>query len=169
LATLDDPDTVPAGNASVANEPAVETHDPDGEVEGDGVERDAEHVAQHVDAAGEDLNEVRLVGRVSGRPERRTLPSGDEIVSLRVVVRRPGTGVDTFDVAVGPAPPSGGRPRGSQVGRRLLAAAERVGDGERVAVTGTLRRRWWGGGGARQSRVEVRADTIARRGPRHDR
>jgi hypothetical protein len=41
-----------------------------------------------IDAEVEDLNEVRLVGRVSGRPERRTLPSGDQLVSLRLVVRR---------------------------------------------------------------------------------
>jgi single-strand DNA-binding protein len=165
---LDHPDTVPA----TADTTARERHVPDGEVEHDGPGSVAAgHVEVDEVAAGQDapevadLNEVRLVGRVSGRPERRTLPSGDELVSLRVVVRRPGTGVDTFDVAVGPAPPSGVRARGSQVGRRLLAAAERVDHGDRVELTGTLRRRWWGGGGARQSRVEVRAATIARHAP----
>ena len=35
-----------------------------------------------------DVNAVRLRGRVSGAPERRVLPSGDEVVALRVVVRR---------------------------------------------------------------------------------
>jgi single-strand DNA-binding protein len=109
-----------------------------------------------------DHNEVRLVGRVSGRPERRTLPSGDELVALRVVVRRPGPGVDTLDVAIGPAPPAGARPRAGQVGRRLLAAADRFEDGERIEVSGSLRRRWWGSGGARQSRVEVRAAALRR-------
>jgi single-strand DNA-binding protein len=110
----------------------------------------------------DDRNEVHLIGRVSGRPERRTLPSGDELVALRVVVRRPASGVDTLDVAVGPAPPAGARRRAGQVGRRLLATADRLEDGERIEVTGALRRRWWGSGGGRQSRVEVRAGTLTR-------
>jgi single-strand DNA-binding protein len=110
--------------------------------------------------AVEDRNEVRLVGRVSGAPERRSLPSGDELVSLRVVVSRRPSGVDTLDVAVGPAPPSGSRPREGQVGRRLLASAERLEPGDRVEVRGSLRRRWWGTGGVRQSRVEVRAEEL---------
>jgi single-strand DNA-binding protein len=107
-----------------------------------------------------DRNEVRLVGRVSGAPERRSLPSGDELVSLRVVVSRRPSGVDTLEVAVGPAPPSGVRPRDGQVGRRLLASAERLEPGDRVEVRGSLRRRWWGTGGVRQSRVEVRAEQL---------
>jgi single-strand DNA-binding protein len=112
------------------------------------------------DVLAEDRNEVRLVGRVSGAPERRSLPSGDELVSLRVVVGRRPSGVDTLDVAVGPAPPSGARPREGQVGRRLLASAERLEPGDRVEVRGSLRRRWWGTGGVRQSRVEVRAEEL---------
>ena len=53
-----------------------------------------------------DLNEVRLVGRVSGEPAERVLPSGDPIVTFRVVVRRKTSAarrnaapVDTIDVA----------------------------------------------------------------------
>lgn len=38
--------------------------------------------------AGEWVNEVRLVGRVSAAPEERALPSGDTVASLRVVVPR---------------------------------------------------------------------------------
>jgi single-strand DNA-binding protein len=165
--TRDHPDTLPV----TADATARERHGPGGGTEHDDPGSDAaghveaDEVAAEQVASDADLNEVRLVGRVSGRPERRTLPSGDELVSFRVVVRRPGTGVDTFDVAVGPAPPSGVRARGSQVGRRLLAAAERIGRGDRVELTGTLRRRWWGSGGARQSRVEVRAATIAPHAP----
>jgi len=34
-------------------------------------------------------NEVRLVGRVSGAPQERQLPSGDSLVAWRVVVARP--------------------------------------------------------------------------------
>jgi single-strand DNA-binding protein len=108
----------------------------------------------------EDRNEVRLVGRVSGAPERRSLPSGDELVSMRLVVSRRPTGVDTLDISVGPAPPPGARRREGQVGRRLLATAERLEPGDRVEVRGSLRRRWWGTGGVRQSRVEVRAEQV---------
>jgi single-strand DNA-binding protein len=125
---------------------------------------EAEAVVHDLDTAEgpvADRNEVRLVGRVSGAPERRSLPSGDELVSLRVVVSRHPSGVDTLDVAVGPAPPSGARPRDGQVGRRLLASAERLEPGDRVEVRGSLRRRWWGTGGVRQSRVEVRAEELA--------
>jgi single-strand DNA-binding protein len=104
-----------------------------------------------------DRNEVELIGRVSGDPTRRSLPSGDEVVHLRVVVRRTHQGVDTLDVTVGPAPPAGARRRPGQSGRRLLGTAERLSDGDRVRIEGELRRRWWGAGGHRQSRVEVRA------------
>jgi single-strand DNA-binding protein len=114
------------------------------------------------DAPPEDRNEVRVLGRISGEPERRILPSGDELVTFRVVVRRHPQGTDTFDVAVGPAPPAGVRRRPEQVGRRLLATAEALADGDHVEVEGELRRRWWGVGGRRQSRVEIRAGRLAR-------
>ncbi|MFA9428568.1 single-stranded DNA-binding protein [Egicoccus sp. AB-alg2] len=113
-------------------------------------------------AEGWAVNEVRIIGRASGEPERRTLPSGDELVLLRVVVPRPGGGADTVPVSVGPAP-ARGRPGPGQVGRRLLADAQRLPAGERVEVTGALRRRWWrtpGGGPA--SRMEVQAASVAR-------
>ncbi len=34
----------------------------------------------------DDCNEVKLVGKVSATPQVRELPSGDSIVSVRVVV-----------------------------------------------------------------------------------
>ncbi|MGI8717275.1 MAG: hypothetical protein ACR2JN_05535, partial [Lapillicoccus sp.] len=37
---------------------------------------------------GADLNVVRLTGRLSAEPQARELPSGDQIVQLRVVVPR---------------------------------------------------------------------------------
>lgn len=50
-------------------------------------------------------NAVRLRGRVSGTPETRTLPSGDELVSLRIVVprspaarKRSKVGIDTIEL-----------------------------------------------------------------------
>jgi single-strand DNA-binding protein len=128
----------------------------------EGVDPTDASVSQEVDDLPPDRADVRLIGRVSGLPERRVLPSGDEVVVLRVVVRRgSGAAVDTLDVTVGPAPPAGVRPRPGQTGRRLLAAAERLEDGQRVAVDGQLRRRWWGGPGGRRSRVEVRAVRLA--------
>ena len=48
---------------------------------------------------------MQLVGRVSAGPESRTMPSGDELVQLRVVVPRPKrrgdprNQVDAIDVA----------------------------------------------------------------------
>lgn len=110
---------------------------------------------------GTDVNAVRLRGRLSSEPARRTLPSGDEVVGLRVVVRRPdGGSVDAIDVSVGPAPGAGGRRRSGQLGRRALAAAERLAVDQRIEVVGELRRRWWDAGGARRSRIEVRATAV---------
>lgn len=119
-------------------------------------------MAVQVQAADDDVNAVRLRGKVSGEPERRVLPSGDEIVALRLVVRRHRTTtVDVVDVSVGPGPGAGARPGPDQVGRRTLAAAARLAPGDRVEVAGQLRRRWWDAAGARRSRIEVRASAVA--------
>lgn len=106
------------------------------------------------------VNEARLVGRLSGAPERRTLPSGDEVVSLRVVVPRPGGGSDTLPVQFGPAPAAGRRRGIGQVGRRALGAVDRLEDGTRIEVVGAVRRRWWGGPDGRRSRIEVLAELV---------
>jgi single-strand DNA-binding protein len=120
-------------------------------------------VPVEITAAEDDVNAVRIRGRVSSTPERRHLPSGDEVVALRVVVRRDdAASVDTIDVSIGPAPAAGGRRSPGQVGRRVLAAAERLTVDERVEVVGQLRRRWWEAGGARRSRLEVRGTSLAR-------
>lgn len=93
------------------------------------------------------VNEVRLRGRVSARPEERVLPSGDVWWTLRVVVRRPPeavvgrTTVDTVDCVV----------RGGRV-RRSVAT---WGAGDTVEVLGRLRRRFYRAGGAVSSRTEV--------------
>jgi single-strand DNA-binding protein len=105
------------------------------------------------------VNEVRLVGRLSGTPEWRFLPSGDELAEWRLVIERtarsPGVGrrvaVDTvscvsFDEAV----------RGS-------ARAWRHGDV--LSVLGELRRRFWRAGDRPVSRYQVevhRAEPLAR-------
>lgn len=101
-------------------------------------------------------NEVVLVGRVSSEPECRELPSGDQLVSWRVVVDRP-------------APrrqPKGRRPPAIDAvdcvawaaGVRRTARGLAVGDV--VAVEGSLRRRFWRGGSGVQSRTEVEAESV---------
>lgn len=97
-------------------------------------------------------NEVVLHGRLSAPAEERELPSGDVIVTLRVVVSRPprarAPGVDTIDVVCW-----------SAVTRRT---ALRLAAGGDVEVTGSLRRRFYGGPTGRQSRYEVEAASVRR-------
>ena len=95
------------------------------------------------------VNTVTLCGRVSGEPTVRELPSGDEIVTFRLVVPRPedsrarttGQRVDTFDLVCWAT--------------RLRRQGARLADGDELAVSGALRRRFWRAGAAVQSRVEV--------------
>jgi single-strand DNA-binding protein len=97
-------------------------------------------------------NQVRLAGTLSGDPEVRVLPSGDELCVVRVVVPRTpvrvrpdgrrGPSVDVLDCCAWEARP------------RRTVAAWRAGD--EVEVKGALRRRFYrNGGGATASRVEV--------------
>ena len=108
------------------------------------------------------LNEVALRGRASAAGEERTLPSGDVIVTLRVIVPREGAAarrtagagevrrasVDTIDVVCWTA--------------RTRRAALRLAAGDGVEVGGALRRRFYGGPGGRQSRYEVEASSVRR-------
>jgi len=98
-----------------------------------------------------DVNEVRLTGRVSAPPEHRVLPSGDELWTLRVVVRRPpdaGTrvSVDTLECSVW-----GGRAKRTAAG---LSA------GDEVEVHGSVRRRFFRGASGAQSRVDVAVERL---------
>ncbi len=97
----------------------------------------------------EHRNEVRLVGRVSADPVPATLPSGDSVVTVRLVVERP-------------RPPAG-RGRRRQVDTLACAAwtstlrrtVLRWSSGDVVEVEGALRRRFWRAEGTPQSRYEV--------------
>lgn len=110
-----------------------------------------------------DTNEVVVRGRVgSDPPERRALPSGDEVVGLTLVVRRPDGGADALPIRVGPAPGPGGRRRPGQRTRRELAATERLRPGDTVHVEGRLVRRWWRAGERRISRIEVDGVQVTR-------
>ena len=102
-------------------------------------------------AVVEGHNEVVLAGRVSGEPTIRVLPSGDELVSWRLVVGRDNRGlspsgrqlptVDTIDCVAFKA--------------ALRRIAGRWAGGEIVEVRGELRRRFWRGAQGAASRCEV--------------
>lgn len=111
---------------------------------------------------GPGRNEVSLCGRLSAPAEERALPSGDVIVTFRVVIprlglpRRAGTGeggarpgqVDTIDVVCWSA-------RSRRAALRLVAGAT-------IEVDGALRRRFFGTPAGRQSRYEVEATRVRR-------
>jgi single-strand DNA-binding protein len=102
----------------------------------------------------EDSNEVRLVGRLAATPEQRTLPSGDRLATWRIVVRRGGIpppgkpSVDTFDCAAWSA--------------SLRRRVQRWQAGDRIEVSGALRRRFWRTVSGPASRYEVEAGTARR-------
>jgi single-strand DNA-binding protein len=96
-------------------------------------------------------NRVSVTGRISGVGTSRTLPSGDEMVTWRMVVDRPATRSQgaAFDVVdcVGWA---------ARIRRSALGWAV----GDVVAIDGALRRRFWrspGGGLQSRCEIEVRA------------
>ena len=106
-------------------------------------------------------NDVVLRGRLPAAAEERALPSGDLIVTLRIVVPRRGgparprrsTGasratVDTIDVVCWTA--------------ATRRAAMRLEPGDTIEVEGSLRRRFFGGGTGRQSRYDVEAGAVRR-------
>jgi single-strand DNA-binding protein len=103
-----------------------------------------------------DDNQVRLTGTVADRPQLRVLPSGDEVVTVRLVVRRPPSTrrnaptVDTVDCAAWRA------------GARRTVSGWAA--GERVAVEGALRRRFWRSPSGPASRYEVEVERGRRLG-----
>lgn len=100
-------------------------------------------------------NLVRLAGRVSAAPETRVLPSGDEIVTFRLVVRRSAAArrrskqvVDTIECTVWRA--------------ALRRSVSRLPAGTEVVVEGELRRRFTRVGGSATSWVGVEVDSCQR-------
>ena len=103
-------------------------------------------------------NEVILVGRVSGAPQERELPSGDVLVSWRVVVDRPPSRrstpsvrsptIDTLDCVAWSA--------------GVRRTARGLCDGDMVTVEGALRRRFWRAGAGASSRTEVEVSGLRR-------
>lgn len=113
--------------------------------------------AQPIDLP-DSVNDVHLVGRLAAEPERRELPSGDVLVSFRVVVTRPPAArrrggrrpptVDALDCAAWRAD--------------VQRALARLDAGDIVEVHGSLRRRFWRAGPAAVSRSEVEVVRIKR-------
>jgi single-strand DNA-binding protein len=104
-------------------------------------------------------NEVLLVGRVSGTPEERELPSGDALVSWRVVVDRP--------AGRRPATPGGRVPTIDTLDCVAWTAAVRrtargLAHGDVVTVQGALRRRFWRAGAGATSRTEIEVAALRR-------
>lgn len=110
----------------------------------------ATRTADKPEAQMESVNSVELSGRVSGEPEARVLPSGDDLVTLRLVVARPAGGpVDTIDLACW--------------SRASQRSASRLSDGDHVHVTGALRRRFFRTPAGAASRYEVEVTKLSRR------
>ena len=103
------------------------------------------------------VNEVHLVGRLAVEPTRRELPSGDVLVSFRLVVARPparkraterSPTVDTLDC--------------SAWRRDVQRSLARLHPDDVVEVHGSLRRRFWRAGPAAASRSEVEVLRVRR-------
>ena len=109
--------------------------------------------------AGTTRNEVVLVGRVSGAPEERELPSGDCLVSWRVVVDRP---PPRRPVPEGVRPPTVDTVDCVAWSASVRRTARGLADGDVVAVEGALRRRFWRGGAGAVSRTEVEVASLRR-------
>lgn len=112
--------------------------------------------AATVPSSTESVNDVRLVGRLSGDPAERTLPSGDVLVSFRVVVDRPRAArrdgaptIDTVDCVAWRAD-----------ARRTVGGCA---SGDVLEVSGALRRRFWRTGAGAASRTEVEVLRVRRR------
>jgi single-strand DNA-binding protein len=100
-------------------------------------------------------NSVQLVGHVSGEPIERQLPSGDHLVSFRVVVprspaarRRTRQSVDTVECSAWSA--------------KVRRTAVRLAVGDLVTVSGELRRTFRRSRAGLRSWVTVDVDRIER-------
>lgn len=102
----------------------------------------------------EHRNEVVMVGRLAAAPVPRTLPSGDEVVSWRLVVERPAGSTPSSDTV-----------NCSAFGGRVRSQALSWEPGEVIEVSGALHRRFWRGQGGLQNRYEVDVVRASRRKP----
>lgn len=105
----------------------------------------------------ESTNQVQLQGRLADAPEHRELPSGDEVVTFRLVVtreapsnasRRSRSTVDTIDCTIW----SG----------RLRRTSGTWTPGDILTVEGALRRRFWRSPAGPRSRYDVEVTAATR-------
>lgn len=101
-----------------------------------------------------DLNQVTLSGRVSSLVPERTLPSGDRVLTFRMVIARPPRarrgsrqGVDTIDCDAWTA--------------TLRRKVGRLSVGQNVTVEGRLRRQFSRSAAGPTSRVTVDVSSVA--------
>ena len=92
------------------------------------------------------LNEVRLIGRLGADPVAKVLPSGDTLITFRVIVDRPAGGrsaqtVDALECSAWTA--------------RVQRSAARWHKGDVVELEGAVRRRFFKGPVGSASRVEI--------------
>jgi single-strand DNA-binding protein len=97
------------------------------------------------DALEPPVNHVVLRGRVSVDPVVRVLPSGDEIVSVRLVVPRGDGRSDALDASAWSA--------------RLRRSAASWKAGDVVEIEGAVRRRFWRTPQGAASRWEIEASS----------
>lgn len=98
------------------------------------------------------INQVWLVGRVAAAPEVTKLPSGDEVVTWRLVVEREGAQqapyVDTLECAAWTA--------------RTRRSSSAWQSRDIVSVEGALRRRFWRDAKGLRSRYEIEVSSVRR-------
>lgn len=124
---------------------------------GRGRGRRVEPVDDAEDGSPAHVNEVRLVGRLAVEPVEKDLPSGDPLVTFRLVVDR--------DLKARRSAANGGSARTPTVDtldcsawrRDVQRTLARAAPGDVLEVEGALRRRFWrtGAGAASRSEVEV--------------
>lgn len=115
----------------------------------------------HPDIRTAHANEVLLIGRLAAAPVRRELPSGDPLVSFRLVVERSPA---ALRARRGPSTPTSRVPTVDTLDcaawrKDVQRSLTRATPGDVLEVHGSLRRRFWrtgtGTGAASRSEVEV--------------
>jgi len=104
------------------------------------------------DSSGDYLNQVALVGRLSGEAKEKVLPSGSKVVEFRLIIEREKDRsgskqlVDTIDIATW-----------SAIGRKT---ALKLDENAWISVNGAIRRRFWQFPTGLASRWQVEASEI---------
>ena len=105
-----------------------------------------------IDNSSEYLNQVALIGRLSGEAKEKVLPSGSKVVEFRLIIGREKDRsgskqlVDTIDIATW-----------SSAGRKTALKLDQNGW---ISVNGAIRRRFWQSPTGLASRWQVEASEI---------